>query len=89
MPVRASVAIYICQVTNQNPSCIRISRYIHFRVGLSVRRPADELTDKCACKPCEKHTHKLNRLIEKKVNLRIFRTTGDMTGKYKWFVGMK
>ena len=25
----------------------QISRYINFRVGLSVRRPADELTDKC------------------------------------------
>ena len=29
---------------------IKINRYIHFRVVLSVRRPADELTDKCACK---------------------------------------
>ena len=27
----------------------QISRYIHFRMGLLVRRPADELTDKCAC----------------------------------------
>ena len=30
--------------------CIKISRYVHFRVGLSVRRPADELTDKCTYK---------------------------------------
>ena len=31
-------------------------RYIHFQVGLSVHRTADELTDKCACKASE-NTH--------------------------------
>ena len=56
-------------------------------MGLSVRKPADELTDKCACKARSKT--QTERLIDEKVNLRIFRTTGEGTGKYKLFVGMK
>ena len=58
-------------------------------MGLSVRRPADELTDKYACKALGEKYTQIERLIDEKVNLRIFRTTGERTGKYKWFVGMK
>ena len=39
-------------------------------------------------KPGEKHTQ-IEPVDWWKGNLRIFRTTGEKTGKYKWFVGMK
>ena len=40
----------IGSVSGQVSLHTKINRYIYFRLGLSVRRPAGELTDKCACK---------------------------------------